>query len=48
MDKIKAFFREAGTAIKENLPDVLRNTPYSAAALFFLGMITDWLLRFLF
>jgi len=48
MDGIKTFFREAGTAIKENLPDVLRDTPYSAAALFVLGAMTYWLLRFLF
>ena len=48
MGKVKLWLKNAATKIKENLPGVIRNYPYSSVALFVLGMMTDWALRFIF
>ncbi len=45
MGKIKEFFKKAWGAIKENLPGVTKDYPYSAAALFFGGMIVLWVIQ---
>lgn len=42
MEKIKAFFTNAGAAVKRNLPGVVREFPYSAAVLVLAGVAAGW------
>jgi len=48
METITDFFRHAGTRIKENLPGVIRNYPYSSIVLFAAGVFVDGMLRLIF
>ena len=45
---IKLWLSNAGTKIKENLPAVIRNYPYSSAILVLVGVFIDGVVRFIF
>jgi len=48
MDKLKLWLSNAATAIKENLPAVIRNYPYSSAVLLLIGVFLDGMARYFF